>query len=77
VLWDAFGWLVHLIEASAVILVILGIGAVIAVSAFWLLARAVGMLAGTSVDTEQPEDETSMTEENDSEWTEPKFRGGV
>jgi hypothetical protein len=55
VLWTALQWLLNLLEALAVITVILAIGAAIAVSAFWLLYRIVCKLEGSSVEAESYE----------------------
>jgi hypothetical protein len=55
VLWIALQWLLNLLEAIAVIAVILAIGAAIAVSAFWLLYRIVCKLAGSCVEAESYE----------------------
>jgi len=51
--WTSFGWLAHLIEAAAVIVVILCAGAAIAIFSVWLLSRFARNLAGPQ--PEEPE----------------------
>jgi hypothetical protein len=49
--WSSLRWLVQAIEAAAVIVFLLSLGAAIAVAAFWLLARFAAILSGP-----QPQD---------------------
>lgn len=60
VLWIPLHWIADVLEAAGAIATILIAGAAIAVGAFWLLYRAVGKLAGPSL-------EWAAESENDSE----------
>jgi hypothetical protein len=62
VLWIPLHWIADVLEATGAIAAILIAGAAIAVGAFWLLYRAVGKLAGPSL--EWATESESDSEEN-------------
>jgi len=55
VLWDLLQWFTSFVEVIAVITVILMAGLIIAMTAFWVLARILGRLAGPHIELD-PDD---------------------
>ena len=50
VVWDLIQWVVSFVEGVAALAVILVAGAMIAMAAFWVLARCLGRLASAPVE---------------------------